>query len=322
MTKPHVFVTRPMPHWLTEKLEQEAVVDVWDKNEAVPEEELVRRTAEADGLFCTVSEPVTRNVIEQAPRLKIIATMAVGYNNIDLEAAEEKGVKVAHTPGILTETTADLTFALLMTAARRLPEAMDTIRQNEWGSWAPFAFTGQDIYGATLGIIGMGRIGEAVAKRAGGFDMNILYHNRSRKREAEERTGAVYAELNELLEQADFICVLAPATPETEKLINAEAFRKMKKSAVFINTSRGTTVDEQALVDALREGEIFSAGLDVFENEPIGADHPLLSLSNVVVLPHIGSASEKTRREMADMTADHILQGLQGLPLTHEVPGK
>ncbi|MFB4164965.1 2-hydroxyacid dehydrogenase [Alteribacillus sp. JSM 102045] len=320
MKKPYVYLTRQMPPAIVEKLEAECEVGMWEKEEQpVPKEILEKEIQTADAVFCTISDPIDKELINKAENLKIISTMAVGFNNIDVEAASKRNIQVAHTPGVLSETTADLTFALLMAAARRIPEGMEVIKNNEWGAWAPFFLTGQDIHHARLGIIGMGRIGEAVAKRGTGFDMDIVYHNRSRKSEAENEIGARYVEMDELLETSDFVCVMTPYTKETHHMINREAFQKMKNTAIFINSSRGGTVNEDALYDALKNGDIRGAGLDVFENEPISADHPLLSLPNVTALPHIGSASENTRWKMADMTANHILQGLRGEEPDHPV---
>ncbi|MFZ4450402.1 2-hydroxyacid dehydrogenase [Salibacterium aidingense] len=317
---PYVFITRRIPEDIITPLKAEGRVSMWEKEETpVPYERLEEEIKKADAVFCNVSDPIDAALLEKAERLKVIATMAVGYNNIDIQAAAERNIQVAHTPGVLTETTADLTFALLMAAARRIPEGIDVIKNDEWGAWAPFFLTGRDIHHARLGIIGMGRIGEAVAKRATGFDMDIVYHNRSRKPETEEAVGAVYVEMEELLETSDFVCVQTPYTKETHHLMNREAFQKMKSTAVFVNTSRGPIVDETALYEALKEGDIQAAGLDVFENEPVRSNHPLLTLPNVTALPHIGSASEDTRRKMAEMTVDHILQGLRGEDVAHKV---
>lgn len=238
--------------------------------------------------------------------------MAVGYNNIDVSAATRKGIMVTNTPDVLTETTADLTFALLMATARRLLEASDYLRRGEWKTWSPMLLTGQDVHGATLGIIGMGRIGEAVAKRAKGFDMRVLYHNRNRKPEVEEKLGVTYADLPTLLKESDFVCILTPYTSETHHLIGKGELAIMKKTAVLINTSRGGVVDENALYEALTTGTILAAGLDVFEQEPVPLNHPLLSLPNVVALPHIGSASVQTRTRMAELAAQNLLQALAG----------
>ncbi|RKD75561.1 glyoxylate reductase [Sinobaca qinghaiensis] len=318
--KPYVFIARKMPEEIVNKLADRYEVGMWEKEEEpVPKERLAEECQKADAVFCTITEAMSGDMLRQSPKLKVIATMAVGYNNIDIETAAELGIKVAHTPEVLTETTADLTFALLMAAARRVEEAALSIKQNQWSSWSPFHLTGRDVFGATLGIIGMGRIGEAVARRAAGFNMEVLYHNRSRKKEAEDRLGVIYTGKNELIERADFLCVMAPYSKDTHHLIGKEEFRRMKPTAILINSSRGGVVDEKALYQALQNKEITGAGLDVFENEPIDSAHPLLELSNVTATPHIGSASVKTRMAMAHMTADHILQALSGEELTHRV---
>ncbi|MDQ0298858.1 glyoxylate reductase [Salibacterium salarium] len=320
MSKPYVFLTRKLPDDIVNILETECVVSMWGKEETPPPtSRLEEECKNADAVFCNVSDTIDASMLDQAKQLKVIATMAVGYNNIDVKAAKDRNIRVAHTPDVLSETTADLTFTLLMATARRIPEGIDVIRNNEWGAWAPFFLTGKDIHHARLGVIGMGRIGELVAKRGIGFDMDIVYHNRSRKPETEKAIGARYVDMDELLKTSDYICVQTPYTEETHHLINRQAFQKMKNSAIFINTSRGAIVDENALYEALKNGEIQGAGLDVFENEPIRADHPLMSLASVTALPHIGSASKQTRWKMAEMTANHILQGLRGEKIDHEV---
>ncbi|MGY4689561.1 2-hydroxyacid dehydrogenase [Salibacterium sp. K-3] len=319
MDKPYVFITRRLPEDIAARLKG-CRVSMWEYEDIpVSQERLEEEIKKADALFCNVSDRMDAKLLEKAEQLKVIATMAVGYNNIDIQAARDQHIQVAHTPGVLTETTADLTFALLMAAARRLPEGMEVIKNNEWGAWAPFFLTGRDIHHARLGIIGMGRIGEAVARRAVGFQMDIVYYNRTPKPETEKEIGVAYIGMDELLETSDFVCVQTPYTKDTHHLIDNDALRKMKTDAVLINTSRGPIVDEKALYEALKAGEIRAAGLDVFEEEPIGADHPLLTLPNVTALPHIGSASEDTRRKMAEMTVDHILQGLRGEDVTHKV---
>ncbi|WP_306301168.1 D-glycerate dehydrogenase [Thalassobacillus sp. C254] len=272
--KPYVYVARKMPESIIQMLEEQCDVSMWEKeDEPVPREVLEKEIKKADGLFCTITEEIDQDLIDKAENLKIIATMAVGYNNINVQAAARREIMVANTPGILSDTTADLTFGLLMATARRIPEGVDSIRNGEWKTWAPFHLIGQDIHGATLGIIGMGRIGEALARRAKGFDMKVLYHNRNRKHETEINLGVRYAELEQLLAESDFVCLMTPYTQETFHLIGKEELKKMKNSAVFINTSRGGTVDEEALYEALKEKEIWAAGLDVFEDEPIGPDH-------------------------------------------------
>ncbi|SDO24740.1 glyoxylate reductase [Paenibacillus sp. yr247] len=311
--RPKVYITRRIPDQITAMIENHCDVRMWhEKDTTVPREILEREITDADGLFCLLTETIDAQLMEMGPRLKVISNMAVGYNNIDIEAANNKGILVTNTPGILTETTADLTFALLMATARRITEASDYLRNGKWSTWSPMLLTGQDVHGATLGIIGMGRIGEAVAKRAKGFDMKILYHNRSRRSGVEENFGAMYVDLKSLLRESDFVCVLVPFSKETVNLIGKEELALMKRTSILINTSRGGIVNETALNDALVEGTIWAAGLDVFSQEPIALDHPLLSLPNVVVLPHIGSASVNTRLGMAQLAAHNLCKALLG----------
>lgn len=311
--KPKIYITRKLPDPVVDKLTKVCEVKMWEKEEEpVPREILQKEMQDVDGLYCLLTETIDEHLLNLAPKLKIVSNMAVGYNNIDVAAATKKGIMVTNTPGVLTETTADLTFALLMATARRLVEASDYLRNGSWKTWSPMQLTGQDIYGATLGIFGLGRIGEAVAKRAQGFGMKILYHNRSRKLEVEEQLGIQYAEKETLLREADFVCVLTPYTPETKNYIGAAELSLMKSTACLINTARGGIVNEEALYQALKDGVILASGIDVFEEEPVLINHPLLSLPNVTALPHIGSASTNTRLKMAMLAAENLLQGLQG----------
>ncbi len=315
-----IIITSKLPSEITSKLEDKYDVVMWDvENEPMPRERLLEEIVDANGLLCNVADRIDKELLDRAEQLSVISTMAVGYDNIDIKEANSRGIPVGHTPGVLTEATADLTFALLLAAGRRVVEGMDVIREDGWKNWGPFFLTGQQVHGATLGIIGMGRIGLAVAKRAKGFSMNILYHNRSQNQEAEQELGATYCELDELLEKADFVVLLAPSTPETYQMMGAEQFVKMKKTAVFINTSRGTNVDEKALYEALKNEEIYAAGLDVFDPEPISSSHPLLELRNVTLLPHIASAAIETRMEMGRLAAENLLQGIEGNDLVHRV---
>ncbi|UOF88638.1 D-glycerate dehydrogenase [Fodinisporobacter ferrooxydans] len=308
-----VFVTRRLPAEVLDFIAANCELRIWDQEDIpVPRALLEQEIADVDGLFCLITENIDRELLRRAQHLKVISNMAVGFNNIDIQAATQQGILVTNTPGVLTETTADLTFALLLATARRLAEASNVLRSGDWKTWSPMMLTGQDIFGATLGIIGMGRIGEAVAKRGKGFSMDVLYCNRTRKRDVEETLGVRYAELEQLLRESDFVCVLAPYTSETKGLIGKKELALMKSSAILINTARGGIVDEQALYEALKSGEIWAAGLDVFETEPIPLEHPLLQLPNVVAIPHIGSASIKTRTAMAQMAANHLVQGVTG----------
>ncbi|WP_409251857.1 2-hydroxyacid dehydrogenase [Bacillus sp. SCS-153A] len=311
--KPYVYVTRKLPKEGLTSLEEKYEVGMWDdENTAVPREILLENAGKAVGILSMLSDPIDRELLASSPNLKVVANLAVGYDNIDLEAANEQGIVVCNTPDVLTDTTADLTFGLMMAAARRLIEADKYVREGQWKSWSPLLMAGTDIHHKTVGIIGMGSIGEAFAKRAKGFDMDILYHNRSRKPEAEEILGAKYASLEELLSESDYVVCLAPLTPETKGLLQKEQFQMMKNSAIFINAARGPIVNEAALYHALVEGEIAAAGLDVFEKEPIDENHPLLSLDNVVALPHIGSSSVETRMEMMKLCVSNIQAVLEG----------
>lgn len=311
--KPTVYITRRLPKEVMDEMEQHCHIITWDEEDIpVPYEVLVEQIKEVDGLFCLLTDSIDENLLRQATKLKVISNMAVGYNNIDVEAASKKGIAVTNTPGVLTDTTADLTFALLMATARRLNEAERFLRNNQWKTWSPMLLTGQDIHDATIGIIGLGRIGEAVARRAKGFNMKLLYHNRSRKYDLESELGIEYRAFKDLLTESDFICVMTPYTTETKDLINYNEFALMKKDAILINTSRGGIVNENALIDALKNKQIWGAGLDVFEEEPIPNNHRLLELPNVVAIPHIGSASIKTRMKMAHLAAKNVIDILKG----------
>ncbi|MGG0644101.1 D-glycerate dehydrogenase [Sporosarcina gallistercoris] len=311
--KPKLLITRKMDERVVAPLQEKFNVRMWEsESEPVPREVLLKEVTDADALWVVISDRVDRELIETGKNLKVIANMAVGYNNIDLEAAKEQGVLVTNTPDVLSETTADLTFALLLSTARQLTVAESELRKGNWKSWSPMGFTGMDVGGATLGIVGMGRIGEAVARRAKGFNMDVLYHNRNRKPDAEAEHGFEYRELDRLLEEADFVVLLTPYTPETAGLIGARELGLMKRTAVLINVSRGGIVDETALYSALKDNTIWAAGLDVFETEPVSLENPLLSLPNVTVLPHIGSASIRTRLAMMNLNAQAIVDVLEG----------
>ncbi len=323
MEKHKVVVTRKIPEQALEKLKEHSEVYIWNYEEKpMPYELLTEQLKDASGLYTNVGDQIDKALLDQAPYLKVISTMAVGFDNIDVKEAARRGIAVGHTPGVLTETTADLTFALLMAAARRVVESSDYVREGHWKSWGPMLMTGQDIYGATIGIIGMGRIGEGVARRAAGFNMNILYHNRSRRFELEKELKASYCSMEELITTADFVVLLAPGSAQTRHMIGEKQFKQMKPNAVFINTSRGTNVDEKALYEALKTKEIWAAGLDVFEEEPIAESHPLLKLPNVTVLPHIGSASVATRTKMALIAAENLIAGLENQELLFKVNSK
>lgn len=315
-------MTRPVAREAVELLRTRCEVRVLDGGEAKPlptPEELVPAVREAEILYTLPANPITKEVIAAAPRLRLIVTMATGYDNIDVAAAKARGVPVAFAPGILDETTADGTFGLLLATARRIPEAERFLRAGKFRGWTPFLFVGQDVYGKTLGIVGMGRIGRAMARRATGFRMPIIYHDVRRNEEAEREFGARLVSLDELLRTADFVTLHVTLTPQTRHLIDGVALAKMKRTAILINASRGPVVDEAALARALRDKVIAGAGLDVFEKEP--QVHPkLTSLDNAVLLPHIASASEETRRRMALRAVENVLAFLDGRPLLDPVP--
>ncbi|MBQ6459445.1 MAG: D-glycerate dehydrogenase [Exiguobacterium sp.] len=311
--KKRIYITRRLPEEAVEPLRDQYDVRMWEhEGESVPREVLLEEASSAHALWTMLSDTIDREVFERATRLEVVSNLAVGYNNIDLNAAKENSVIVTNTPDVLTETTADLTFGLMMMTARRLGEAERDLRAGEWKSWLPMGYVGMDLYQAKLGIIGMGRIGEAVARRARGFDMEVLYHNRTRRHESESMYGFTYAELDELLTQSDFVVVLAPLTDETRGMLGAKEFAKMKETSIFINVARGEIIDEQALYEALKSKKIWGAGLDVFTKEPIDLGHPLLTLSNVTTLPHIGSATIRTRLAMMALNRDAITNVLEG----------
>ncbi|WP_214795932.1 MULTISPECIES: D-glycerate dehydrogenase [unclassified Exiguobacterium] len=311
--KKRIYITRRLPEEAVAPLRDHYDVRMWEhEGESVPREVLLEEVASAHALWTMLSDTIDREVFERATNLEVVSNLAVGYNNIDLNAAKAKGVIVTNTPDVLTETTADLTFGLMMMTARRLGEAERDLRAGEWKSWLPMGYVGMDLYQAKLGIIGMGRIGEAVARRARGFDMEVLYHNRTRRHESESMYGFTYAEIDELLTQSDFVVVLAPLTDETRGMLGAEEFAKMKETSIFINVARGEIIDEQALYEALKAKKIWGAGLDVFTKEPVNLDHPLLTLPNVTTLPHIGSASIRTRLAMMALNRDAIVNVLEG----------
>jgi glyoxylate reductase len=279
--------------------------------------ELVRRLPEADGLFSLLTVPVDVPLLEKASRLRVVSNMAVGVDNVDLAACTGRGIPVGHTPGVLTEGTADLTMALLLATARRLPQASQDARQGRWTTWEPAGWLGADLAGATLGIVGMGKIGTAVAQRASAFGLRLLYTNRSPRPEIERQLGARRLPLDDLLRQSDFVSLHVPLTAETKHLIDRAALRLMKPTAILINVARGPVVDSAALYRALHERTIAAAGLDVTDPEPLPPTDPLYSLPNCLVVPHIGSATVNTRRRMAELACDNLLAGLAGEQLPH-----
>ncbi|OEK66834.1 D-glycerate dehydrogenase [Staphylococcus equorum] len=302
-----IVVSRKIPKSFIEQLETLADVEVWNESYTpMPRDKFLASLKDATACLITLSEKIDEEVIEAAPHLKVIANMAVGFDNIDVQLVQSKGIVVTNTPGVLTETTAELGFTLMLTVARRIVEAEQYVQKGEWQSWGPYLLAGKDLYNAKVGIYGMGDIGKAFARRLKGFNANIMYHNRSRHKDAEEALGALYVPFDTLLEHSDFIICTAPLTEDTRNKFDTAAFKKMKNDAIFINIGRGAVVDEQALVNALQDGEIAACGLDVLRQEPIEMTHPLLSMKNAVILPHIGSASVVTRNRMIQLCVDNI----------------
>ena len=312
--RPRVFVARVIPDEGLNPVRAACDVDLWTDELPPPRDELLRRVAGVDGLLSLLTDRVDDELLDAAgPQLKVVSNFAVGFDNIDVPALTRRKVPAGNTPGVLTETTADLAFALLMAAARRIPESVDYVREGHWRTWGPMLLMGVDIHGATLGIVGFGRIGREMARRGRGFGMKILYHDvHPATPDEEAELGARQVEMDELLRESDFISLHVNLTDDTHHLIDAAALRSMKPTAVLVNTSRGPVVDPAALETALRDGEIFAAGLDVTEPEPLPADHPLVALPNCVVVPHIASASSVTRGKMAAMAAANLLAGLRG----------
>ena len=296
-----------------------AEMEVWQEERPPSRDVMLEKIRDVVGLLCLLTDKIDAELLDAAPQLKVVSQMAVGYDNIDVNACGERGVLVGNTPGVLTETTADLAFALLLATARRVVEAEHYLRAGQWQTWSPLLLAGQDVHHATLGIIGMGRIGYEMGRRAHGFEMPLLYTSPRRHEAAERDFGAHYVEMDTLLTESDFVSLHTPLNPSTKHLMGAEQFARMKPSAIFINTARGAVVDQVALIQALQNRQFAAAGLDVFEQEPLPMDSLLLTLDNVVLLPHIGSASVVARTKMAVLAAENLIAGIQGLPLPHPV---
>ena len=310
-TMPKILVTRRTFPESAEKLRAGgAEVVIWEDDVSPPQDDLVKAVADIDGLYAHITNVVDAEVMDAAPKLRVIAQFGVGYDNVDIAAANVRGIAVANTPGVVSESTADEAFALLVAMARRVHDLPQIVKRGEWGDFDPVGLLGADIHHKTLGIVGMGRIGSEVAKRAAGFSMEVLYHNRNRR---DEEFGATYVDtLEELLERSDFVSLHNPLNAETTGLMSSEQFKLMKKSAILINTTRGPVVDQEALYDALKSGEIAGAALDVTVPEPMPADHPLLTLDNCLIMPHVASATRDTRMKMAMMCVENVLAGVAG----------
>jgi glyoxylate reductase len=312
MSKFKVFVTRRIPDSGLKILTETCDLDIFEGEAPISRDVLLKRIKGKDGLLCLLSDKIDKEIVAAGGRsLKVISNYAVGYNNIDVEEATKSGVLVTNTPGVLTDATADLTWALLLACARRIPKSDSLVRDGRFVGWSPTLLLGREVYGKTLGIIGMGEIGAAVARRAKGFGMKTIYHNRKRDPEAEKELGAMYVSVDDLLRNSDYVSLHVPLTPETRHLIGEKEFAMMKPTAILLNASRGEVIDEKALIKALKEGRIDSAGLDVYEKEP-RLSPGLAELDNVVLTPHTGSATYESRDRMAVMAAENLVAGLRG----------
>lgn len=312
MAKPNVFVTRIIPEQGLELIREFCTVHLWQAELPPSREELLKHVSGIDGLLCLLTDKIDGEVMDAAgPQLQVISNHAVGFDNIDVPAATARKIPVGNTPDVLTDATADFAFTLLLAAGRRVLEADRYVRDGKWKTWGPLTLLGADMKGATLGLVGFGRIGKGMARRASGFDMRVIYYDPMEK-ESNAELNATRVDFATLLQESDFISLHTPLTPETRHLINAEALAKMKPNAVLINTSRGPVVDHDALYEALKTNRIFAAGLDVTEPEPFPLEHPLFTLDNVIIMPHIASASTATRDKMSLMAAQNLIAGLKG----------
>lgn len=312
MKKPKVFIASKIPDFVEEYIGRYCDYEKFNEERLCGYKDLPDRIHDKEGLLLSGIR-VDKNLLEHGPRLRVISNASVGYNNFDINAMKEKNIIGTNTPGVLNDTVADTIFGLILAAARKIPMLDKYVKDGKWNKGNNTFILGKDVHHAVLGIIGMGGIGQTVAKRARlGFDMDVLYYNRTRKYSAEENLGVKYADFNALLRESDFILVMTPLTDETYHMIGWEQFNLMKKDAIFINASRGATVDEQSLIKALQENKILGAGLDVYEKEPVNIDNPLLRMPNVVTLPHIGSATEKTRGKMTMLAAENMVKALYG----------
>jgi glyoxylate reductase len=309
-----IYVTRELPEEAMQILKSKFEVEFWPQEMPPPKSILIEKVKKTDGLVCLLTDHVDEEVINAAgSQFRGICQVAVGFDNIDVKAATRKGIYVTNTPGVLTETTADLAFSLLMATARRIAEADRYVRSGQWKvPWDLMMLLGQDIWGKTIGIVGIGRIGSAVARRAKGFNMKILYYDVYRNEQIEKELGVEYVPLETLLKESDYVTIHVPLIPETYHLINEDRLKVMKKTACLINTSRGPVVDEKALYEALKEGWIWAAGLDVWEREPVDLSNPLLKLDNLTVTPHIASGSVATRTKMSVMAAENMIAVMEG----------
>jgi len=314
-----IVITRRPPGTASDRLGEYGDVWMWPHDRQIDYEVLSNQLVAATALYCMLTDRIDRELLASAPQLRIVSTMAVGVDNIDLVACRDLGIAVGHTPDVLTDSTADMAWALLMASSRRIEESIGYVKQGLWGPWEPELLLGLDVAKTTIGIVGMGRIGKTVAQRATGFDMEILYTSRSPQVDVEREYGAVRVSFDELLERSDHVVVSTALTQETQGLFDADAFVRMKPTANLVNIARGPIVDTDALYEALTTGQIRSAGLDVTDPEPMPADHPLLTLPNCTVIPHLGSATERTRIAMADLAADNLIAAVTGREIPSQI---
>ncbi len=321
MTRPTVLVTRRIPDDALRRLRRHSEVRLWAERTPPPTEQLLAMVPGVQAVLSMITDKIDAELMDRAGNdLKVISNLAVGFNNIDVAAATERGIRVGNTPDVLTDATADIAVTLMLAAARRVKEASDQVRQGDWLTWEPLGLLGTDLAGRTLGIVGMGRIGMATARRLrGGWGMNILYTARTPKPEAESELAAQKVSLDELMDRSDFVSIHTNLNDETRHLVDGSKLSRMKPTAVLVNTARGEIVDQDALVAALKDGSIAAAGLDVTTPEPLPSTHPLVGLPNCLILPHIGSATRQTRGAMAEIAVDNLIAGLEGRPLRAEV---
>jgi glyoxylate reductase len=312
--KPKVYITRKIPEQGIKLIAEFCDISIQPGEEPPDEKEIIRNVGNKDAILCLLSDRINKNIINAAPVLKVISTMSAGFEHIDVSEATNQGIYIGYTPGILTDATADLAFTLLLSVSRRIVEADRFVREMNWKiAWSPELLLGQSVRGYTIGVIGLGRIGKGMAKRAQGFSMNVIYNSITRlSSEEEKKLGVEYRSLDDLLIESDFVSLHIPLTKETYHIIDEKRLGLMKTDAILINTSRGSVIDEGALIKALKENRIAGAGLDVFEKEPLNADNPLLKMNNVILLPHIGSANKKTREKMSEIAANNLLAVLRG----------
>jgi glyoxylate reductase len=317
MAKPKVVVSRMTPGLEESALFQECDVWAWREDRVIPGDLLREQARQAEGLYVTAFDPVRADLIESAPKLRVVSNYGVGVDNLDLKALTARAIPAGNTPGVVTEATADMAMALLLALGRNIVTAANFVKARQWTGWSPTLLISNDVFGKTLGIVGLGRIGQAIARRARGFDMRLLYHARNRRPEAEQALGAQWRGFDDLLRESDIVLLILPLTPDTRHLINDAAFAKMKPTALLVNAARGPIVDPQALYRALAAGRIRGAALDVTDPEPIPPGDPLLTLDNLIIAPHIATSTWETRRRMTEIAVANLLAGLAGRPLPH-----